>query len=117
MHELTKIDESLEGFDRHFNHLPTDEIQEITLEYFNKTLMQHAWNFTDSRQVTKYGSDKHAGENMNLFIRKGFREDSAVGIIISRLPYPARNEYKYYKFGDWETFNKKFMAQFQGDRS
>jgi hypothetical protein len=97
-----------EGYDNHYNHLPSNDVVEISPEAFANILNKHIWDYKDSKQITEWNTNRNA----TLFIKEAF--GLTVGLILRPIHY---NHPKYYLFGDWELFSGMFASQFQGDNS
>ncbi len=109
----------LEGYNDHFNYLPTDEVKEISCEEFTRTLLRYPWDHTDYKQITKQASDTYAGYSCKVWIKNSFEDEDVIGIVLCQKIDLASQSHKqkYLKFGDWPDFEKRLADQFMGDQS
>ncbi len=96
---------NIEGFETHYNKYPSKLIEKIDEDTFVEMLLHYSWDYEDSRQIMGKGDQK-------LFILVW--NQHTVGIMISK---KSGESSKYFKFGDWSSFNIDFANQFVGDNS
>lgn len=99
----------LNDYDSHYNHLPTEEMKEITESDFVELLLEESWDITESKQPKE--GNKFLGK-MKVFIK--LYDEDTLGIAVLK-SYP--DKITYYKFGDWKKLNLARIQLFSGDRS
>lgn len=106
---LIREEPHLNDYDFHYNHLPTEEMKEITESDFVELLLGEVWDITESKQPMD--GNRLLGK-MKVFI-KLYNED-ALGIAVLKA---YSDKIVYYQFGDWKSLNLARIQLFAGDRS
>lgn len=108
LYKLETTRESIEGYDGHYNHWPSNRIEEITVDEYFELLESYSWQYVDTKQpIEPLNGEKFRKAESHIIEYRG----ESFGIMMAR----GDRGRKFFKFGSNQKYNQHQIAMFSKD--
>lgn len=108
LYKLELAREKVAGYDDHYNHWPSEDMAEITVDQYFDMLETYSWGFVDHKQPTDpLKGERFQSAELHIIEYEG----SSFGIVVAR----AGSRRKFFKFGNMQQYTRAQIQMFGSD--